>query len=81
METERRLKKVFARTFNVPEDAIGPGTMPSELTGWDSLGQLRLMMEVEQEFQVSFAMEEVVLLNSFEKILEALERKLTFPAP
>jgi acyl carrier protein len=75
MEIEKQLKKVFSETFNVPEEKITSATHPSNFEEWDSLGQLRLFMNMESEFQISFRLDEIKELNSFETILKAIQEK------
>jgi acyl carrier protein len=75
MEVEKQLKKVFSETFNVPEEKITLSTCQSNLEEWDSLGQLRLFMNLESEFQISFHIDEIKELNSFEMLLKCLQEK------
>ncbi|MDR2206389.1 MAG: acyl carrier protein [Flavobacteriaceae bacterium] len=75
MEIENRLKDVFAKTFNVSEQEISPETRVENLHEWDSLGQLRLIMNVEAEFQISFHIEEIQELTSFETLLKSIIEK------
>jgi acyl carrier protein len=75
MELENQLRKVFSETFAVPEDKITPATQPSNLDEWDSLGQLRLIMNVESEFRISFHIDEIKDINSFEMLLKSIQEK------
>ena len=75
MEIEERLKKLFSETFNVPEEKITPDMHPANLAEWDSLGQLRLFMNLESEFKISFHINEIKELTSFEMILERIKKK------
>jgi acyl carrier protein len=75
MELENKLKKVFSETFNVSETKITSATQPANLEEWDSLGQLRLLMNIESEFQISFHIDEIKELNSFEKLLKCIQEK------
>lgn len=72
MKTEDKLKQVFANVFNTPEDKINLQTKQNDLEGWDSLGQLRIIMAVEENFDISFSIEEIATLTSFEKILNKI---------
>lgn len=76
METEQELRKVFAYTFNVLKERISSETRQFELQEWDSLGQLRLIMEIEEAFHISFSLEEIPTLNTFDKVLASLKLKL-----
>jgi acyl carrier protein len=75
MELEYRLKKLFSETLNVPEEKISAATQPVNLAEWDSLGHLRLFMNVETEFQISFHIDEIKTINSFEMLLKAIQEK------
>lgn len=75
MELENKLKKLFSETFNVPEERISSATQPTNLAEWDSLGQLRLFMNVETEFQISFQIDEIKTINSFEMLLKTIQEK------
>jgi acyl carrier protein len=53
-EIEDRVRKTIIRTFNLSaEDGMRELRMGS-LPGWDSLGHMRLVVELEEEFGVSF---------------------------
>jgi acyl carrier protein len=53
-EIEDRVRKTIIRTFSVaPKDQSRELRMGS-LPGWDSLGHMRLVVELEEEFGVSF---------------------------
>jgi acyl carrier protein len=54
-----KLRKVMARTFKIAPETVTPQTALGELAGWDSLGHLTLMMEVEKEFSVLFPTERI----------------------
>ncbi len=48
------------------------------LSGWDSVAQINIIVSIEQEFGVTFTAEEMHTLNSVEKIVSALSAA---PAP
>ena len=47
----------------------------NETHGWDSLQQMNLMMEVENEFQIQLTVSEIMECNSFKNILGVLTQK------
>jgi acyl carrier protein len=75
MEIEKRIIKLFSETFNVSEEKITLSTHQSNLEEWDSLGQLRLFMNLESELQISFSIDEIKELNTFEMVLESILQK------
>ena len=53
-EIEDRVRKTIIRTFNVAPDDQSRELRMGSLPGWDSLGHMRLVVELEEEFGVSF---------------------------
>jgi len=68
MDLEQRIIRIMASTFAVDESQINRTTNRSDLKNWDSLGQLRLVMQLEAEFGISFSIDEIPELSSVEKI-------------
>ncbi len=75
MNIEEKLKEIFATTFNAQSDKITLQTRQNEFENWDSLGQLRLIMAVEEAFNVSFAIDEIASMTTFERILNKVIQK------
>lgn len=67
-----RLISIAAKTLNVPETSLTPDTGVGDLDAWDSLGHLRLMMELEQAFHVRFSTTQIRELTSLVEIQSAL---------
>lgn len=68
-----RLQEVIATTLRVPATRITPTTLDHDLTAWDSLGQVNLMMALEQTFDVYIEVEDFEKLKSVPAILEYLQ--------
>lgn len=72
---EARVRQVVARTFSLtPEQASGALAMGS-VPSWDSLGHMRLVAAVEDEFNVrlpAFAISEVTSVDAMVRELSAL---------
>ena len=75
MNIEEKLKEIFATTFNAQSDKITLQTRQNEFENWDSLGQLRLIMAVEEAFGVSFDIDEIASMTTFERILNKVIQK------
>jgi len=67
-----RLVDIAAKILGVPEESLTPETGVGDLDAWDSLGHLRLMMELEHEFKVRFSTEQIRQLTSLSEIQNAL---------
>ncbi len=75
MTTEEKLKGIFATTFNTQSDKITLQTKQNEFENWDSLGQLRLIIAAEEAFNVSFNIDEIASLTTFERMLNKVIQK------
>jgi acyl carrier protein len=73
--TQERVVEIVATIFNVPQDAIDLNSSPSTIENWDSMGHLMLVLELEQQFGVQLAPEEVEGLTSVGSIVNLLQEK------
>ena len=70
-----RLQQTIAATLKVPASKIQPDTSNEDLSAWDSLGQVNLMMALEQTFEVYIEVEDFETLTSVPAILAYLEKQ------
>lgn len=74
MDTNARLKVLIANLFkcDVSEltDAVGPGDVP----GWDSLGHVTLMAEIQKQFGTHVPIEDAIEVESISDLVNILER-------
>jgi acyl carrier protein len=72
---ETRLRGVFADTFETSPEHI-PDDLSTETSAqWDSMRSIVLATSLEEEFDVEFSDEELVKLDSYQKIRSALLAK------
>ena len=72
MTTFDKLQQTIATTLKVPPAKVTASTRDQDLAAWDSLGQVNLIMALEQEFGVYVEVEEFGNLNSVPAILAYL---------
>ena len=70
-----RLQQTMAATLKVPVAKILPNTRDEDLPSWDSLGQVNLMMALEQSFDLYIEVEDFEKLKSVPTILDYLARQ------
>jgi acyl carrier protein len=73
--TVERVRGVAAREFKIAADTLTAETDAADVEAWDSTTHLVLMMAIEDEFGVSFELDEVVELTTIGKIAEAIDAK------
>ena len=73
---EEKLKKILSQMLRVPQNEITSNSSPDNISSWDSLQHMNIMLALEQSFGVSFTDEEIVESLSYEILLETLNEKL-----
>jgi acyl carrier protein len=70
-----RLTRCFAAVFpGLSPDAIHAATLET-VSAWDSMAMVTLVAVIEGEFGVSFDLNEIELLKSYDAVLNQLTRK------
>ena len=72
--TVRDALRWFAEMFEEPEENIAVDTRRKDIEGWDSLGTLTLMAELDERLDITLSVEELDDLNSIEVLLGVLRR-------
>lgn len=70
---EDRIKNVMAAVFDLSPDKISDDSSPHEITAWDSIKHLNLVLALEEEFDIRFEEAEIPSLVNF-KIIAATIR-------
>lgn len=70
-----KVQEAIAATLNVPADNITENTRDEDVAAWDSLGQVNLMMALEQTFDVFLDVEAFQNLTSVPAILDYLKQQ------
>ena len=52
-----KLLSIISEQFSVSESEISDETGPGDLAKWDSIGQLRLIMELEKQFNIQLSVD------------------------
>ena len=75
MNNQKKLFKTVADTFNINVDLIDINSSPNTLKGWDSLGMIKLITQLEQTFKVQFDILEIADLQNIKIIKKTLGEK------
>lgn len=76
--TDNRFEGVcnaFAAAFGTDGSMISPESTPGDIPGWDSLGHVRLVVELEKVFGTAFEVDEVMEMEDVAAILRVLSAK------
>ena len=75
MELFPKLQGTIAATLSVPPASIRETTVDKDISAWDSVGHVNLMMAIEQTFDVQLDVEDFAHLNSIPAILDYLQQR------
>ena len=75
MEIEEKVKTIIADTFNLEYEGINDDTGPENVKGWDSFGQMNLVMALEQEFGFVLEYEDIFKIISTRTVIDLVEEK------
>jgi acyl carrier protein len=71
-----KLKQVFNSVFQLSPEQVSDSLSPEGVTGWDSLGHVRLVTALQDEFGVEFEVDEIMRMENVAEIKAILGPKL-----
>lgn len=74
MNTIQRYQKIFTETFQLSIDADFNTLSYQSIPSWDSVGHLVLISGIEEEFQLTMDMDDIIEFGSYTKGLEILQK-------
>ena len=70
---EEKIQKIMANLFDVSIEEITDESSPSNIKKWDSLNHIKLVVELEEEFNVKFSNLEVLDMQTYKLVLLAIK--------
>ena len=74
-EIIKKLEEIFSDLFD-EEMTLLEKTSPADIDEWDSLMQISILAAVQDEFDVSFEIDEIVAMKNVGDIISAIEEKM-----
>jgi acyl carrier protein len=71
-----RVRKAFNSAFEVDPASIGMNTVPADVKAWDSMGHVTLASSLEQEFNLTFDVDELMEMENVREIVRIVQAKL-----
>jgi acyl carrier protein len=69
------VRQAFAAAFNADAAAISLESEPGDIAGWDSMGHVQLVAELEKVFSISLEVDEVMEMEDVASIIRVLKTK------
>ncbi|MBW1793739.1 MAG: acyl carrier protein [Deltaproteobacteria bacterium] len=76
-DIRKRCVDIFAKVMEVDSATINVDTNPGNLSQWDSLSHVQLLVGLEREFSIEINPEEGMDLESFNLVYEFVKEKLS----
>lgn len=73
---DEKIRNVFSSVFELDPTMITNSTSTSNLPNWDSLGHLRLILELEAVYSIQFETAEIPNMTSVEIIDNTIKKYL-----
>lgn len=69
------LQEIFRDLFDDDDIVLQDGTTASDIQGWDSLNNVKLVVQIEKRFNMRFKTGEVVGLKNVGELLKLIEER------
>jgi acyl carrier protein len=70
-----KLQEIFRSVFEDKSLEINPETSAKDVANWDSMNHILLITEIENQFEISFEMDDLIEMKSVGDIVAAILRK------
>lgn len=74
-EILKKLNVIFNDVFDDEEAMISETTKPEDIENWDSIGQVYLMVEIEDEFKIQLG-ETMEKVENVAMLIDIIENKI-----
>ena len=75
-EVEKKVTDIFREIFDDKTLVINDETTANDIEGWDSLMHINLIASIEEEFNISFDMSDVISFNNVGDMIDAICKKI-----
>jgi len=66
------IKKVMSSIFSIPVEDISDNTSSETISSWDSLNHMKLIVALEEEFNVEFSDDQILNMFSYSSIAKII---------
>ena len=71
---KEKYNKAFMEAFNIQEESLDHDLKYESISEWDSIGHMGLIAELEDSFDISMEMDDIIDFSSYEKGKEILKK-------
>ena len=74
MKSRKLYDEAFIAAFEIDEKILGEDLVYESIQEWDSIGHMSLIAEIEDSFNISMEMDDIIDFSSYDKGIEILEK-------
>ena len=74
MDKLKKYNRAFLTAFDIEESILGTELKYESIQEWDSIGHMQLIAELEDSFEISMEMDDIIDFSSYEKGKEILTK-------
>ena len=71
---KEQIKKIMTEVFEIESSLVNDEISQKNTGQWDSLSHLNLIVEIEEEFDISFTPEQIGSMTSLKIIMEEIKK-------
>ena len=71
---KEQIKKIMTEVFEIESSLVNDKISQKNTDQWDSLNHLNLIVEIEEEFDISFTPEQIGSMTSLKIIMEEIKK-------
>ena len=75
-EIYSRLSKIFNDIFDIKKFKLKKTTSAKDISNWDSINNLKLIIILEKEFKIKFDPNEIVEIKNVGELIKSIENKV-----
>ena len=68
--------KIFDDIFNLKKKKQKKSTNAKDISNWDSINNLKLIIVLEKEFKINFDPDEIVEIKNVGELIKSIEKKI-----
>ena len=73
---EEKVLETMSKTFNIDISLLSEKTSKKDLSQWDSMSHLNLIIDIENEFKITFENDEIISIVDFNSLINVLKNKI-----
>lgn len=74
MTNKEKYNAIFMEVFEIAEEALNQELAYQSITAWDSVGHMSLIAELEDVFDISMEMDDVIEFGTYQTGVETLRK-------